>query len=308
MHQEVAFARSGDGTRIAWARHGHGPPLVRVGTWLTHLEEDWTSPVWRHWLGDLGRRFTVIRYDERGCGLSDRVPAAISFEAWVADLEAVVDAAGVDRFALLGMSQAGAVAIAYARRHPDRVSRLVLYGAYSRGRLARDPTPEQVEEAELGLGLIRVGWGRADPVFRRVFTTSFIPDAAEPQMRWFDELQRRSCAPEVALASSQVRATIDVGAAASSLTVPTLVLHADDDRAVPFEEGRQLARRIPNATFVPLRGHNHILLAGEPAWPEFVERVSAFVTGRPTGAGTGASSQAGLSAREIEVLRLVAEG
>ena len=311
MRQVISFARSFDGVRVAWARHGTGPPLVRVGTWLTHLEGDWTSPVWRHWLTDLGERFTVVRYDERGTGLSDRTPGEISTRAWLADLEAVVDAAALDRFALLGMSQAGAVAIEFAARHPDRVSHLILYGAYARGFLARDPTPEQREEADLEARLISVGWGRANPVFRRVFTTSFIPEATETQMRWFDELQRRSSLPEIALASSRVRAGIDVRLAAASLAVPTLVLHADADMAVPFEEGRRLAGLIPGAAFVSLPGRNHILLADEPAWPRFVEQVTAFAGRTRREAANRAPDRAPsapLTSRELQVLDLVAEG
>ena len=307
MRQVISFARSFDGTRIAWARHGSGPPLVRVGTWLTNLEQDWESPVWRHWLTDLGERFTVIRYDERGCGLSDRSPAEISLRVWLADLEAVADAAQVQRFDLLGMSQAGAVAVEFAARHPELVSRLVLYGAYGRGALGRDPTPDEREEFELEGQLIKLGWGRADPVFRRVFTTSFIPDASERQMRWFDELQRLSTSPEIALASRSVRSTIDVTAAAGRLNVPTLVLHADDDRAVPFEQGRRLAGLIPGAVFVPLEGRNHILLADEPAWPRFLEEVTAFA-GAPRPRAVVGAAMAALSARELQVLRLVSEG
>ncbi len=307
MRQHVSFVTSADGTRIAWARHGHGPPLVRVGTWLTNVEQDWSSPVWKHWLTDLGARFTVIRYDDRGTGLSDRTPPEITIEAWLADLAAVINVAGFEQVSLLGMSQAGAVAIAYARRHPQRVSRLVLYGAYARGRLARDPTSDEREEADVMRGLIKVGWGRADPIFRRVFTSQFIPGATETQMRWFDELQRSSCSPEAALASIRVRASIDVTAAAAELSVPTLVLHANDDRSVPFEEGRRIAGLIPGATFVPLLGRNHILLADEPAWPRFLEEVTAFVGSAPA---RRPSDEPGipLSARELQVLRLLAEG
>ncbi len=307
MRQSVSFARSSDGTRIAWARHGSGPPLVRVGTWLTHLEQDWASPVWRHWLTGLGERFTVIRYDERGCGLSDRSVTDISVRAWLADLAAVVEAAGVDQIALLGMSQAGAVAVDYAFQNPDRVARLVLYGAYGRGALRRDPTPSAREEFELECQLIKVGWGRADPVFRRVFTTSFIPDASERQMRWFDELQHDSTSPETALASQSVRSEIDVTESATRLQVPTLVLHAHDDRAVPFEEGRRLAGLIPGAAFVPLEGANHILLADEPAWPRFLDAVTAFVGPGPRPRAVLAPG-GGLSPRELQVLRLVSEG
>jgi pimeloyl-ACP methyl ester carboxylesterase/DNA-binding CsgD family transcriptional regulator len=312
MRQTISFARSFDGLQIAWARHGSGPPLVRVGTWLTHLERDWTSPVWKHWLTDLGERFTVVRYDTRGCGLSDRSPGEISARAWLADLEAVVEAASLDRFALLGISQAGAVAVEYAARHRERVSHLVLYGAYARGMLARNPTPDDLAEADLEDRLISVGWGRANPVFRRVFTTAFIPDATEAQMRWFDELQRESSSPETALATNRAEALIDVSAVATSLTIPALVLHADADMCVPFEEGRRCAGLIPRATFVPLRGRNHILLADEPAWPRFLEEVTAFAAAprrvETRDRATDRAPTIPLTARELQVLALVAEG
>jgi pimeloyl-ACP methyl ester carboxylesterase/DNA-binding CsgD family transcriptional regulator len=303
MRTEVSFATSADGARIAWSRHGSGPPLVRVGTWLTHLDFDWSSPVWSHWLEELGQRFTVVRYDDRGSGLSDRDPTEYSLDAWLADLEAVVDAARLSTFVLLGMSQGGAVAVEYARAHPERVTNLVLWGAYGQGASARGPTEEETEERDLRSRMIKVGWGRADPVFRRVFTSSFIPGATEAQMRWFDELQRRSMSPDAALASSRARAALDVTSAAKAVSARTLVLHADGDRAVPFEQGRQLAGLIPGARFVPLHSNNHILLADEPAWPRFLAEVVAFVGGpRSVGATTD------LTTREVDVLRLVALG
>lgn len=303
MRNEVAFTTSADGTRIAWSRHGNGPALVRTGTWLTHLEHDWDSPVWNHWLQDLGKRLTYVRYDARGNGLSDRDPTDYSLDALVADLEAVVDAAQLPSFALLGMSQGGAVAVEYARRHPDRVASLVLLGAYSRGVLARERGSAAIEEMELERQMIKVGWGRADPIYRRVFTSFFIPGASETQMRWFDDLQRLSMTPEAALSSSIARATIDVSDSAARVAARTLVLHADDDRAVPFEEGRRLAGLIPGARLVSLRGQNHILLREEPAWGEFVEEVTAFI-----GAAAAPSPSTSLTRREVEVLRLVALG
>lgn len=303
MRTEVSFATSADGTRIAWSRHGSGPPLVRVATWLTHLDHDWSSPVWKHWLEELGHRFTMVRYDDRGSGLSDRDPGEYSLGAWLADLEAVVDAARLSNFVLLGMSQGGAVAVEYARAHPERVTSLVLWGAYGQGVSARSTTQEEAEEIDLRSRIIEVGWGRADPVFRRVFTSSFIPGATEAQMRWFDELQLRSMTPEAALASSRARGVIDVTSAARTVSTPTLVLHADADRAVPFEQGRHLAGLIPGARFVPLHSNNHILLADEPAWPRFLAEVVTFVGGaRISGAPPD------LTTREIEVLRLVAHG
>jgi pimeloyl-ACP methyl ester carboxylesterase/DNA-binding CsgD family transcriptional regulator len=307
MRQEIRFVRSGDGTRIAWARHGHGPPLVRVATWLTNLETDWTSPIWRHWLTDLGDRFTVIRYDDRGSGLSDRNPAEISFERWIDDLNVVIDASGFKQVTLLGMSQAGAVAVAYTTREPTRIRQLVLYGAYSRGAAKRNASPEVLEEMELTFQLMRIGWGRANPAFARIFNAGLIPDATEPQMRWLDNLQRDSTDGETALKMNRARSVIDVSEAARSITVPTLILHAHDDQAVPFEEGRRLATLIPGARFVPLDGRNHILLADEPAWAQFLAELTSFTgSRRETQVVDGLIEK--LTARELEVLRFAAEG
>lgn len=294
-----------DGVRLAYATHGSGPPLVRAGHWLTHLEFDWESPIWRHWLREFGRSNTVVRYDQRGCGLSDRNTEALSLDLLVGDLEAVVDAAGLERFALLGISGGGPVAVSYAARHPERVTHLVLYGAYARGRYERDLSAAQREEAELLQSLIRVGWGRDDPIFRRVFTTLFVPGASEEQMDWYDELQRATATPEDAerlrLAASQT----DVTDLLPRLAVPTLVAHARDESAVPFAEGRLLAAGIAGAQFLPLEGRNHILLADEPAWPAFMAAVREFL-------GTAETPAEGdledLSPREREVLELVAGG
>jgi pimeloyl-ACP methyl ester carboxylesterase len=303
MRMAASFATSADGTRIAWSRHGSGSPLVRVGTWLTHLDFDWSSPLWRHWLEALGQRFTVVRYDDRGSGLSDRAPSEYSLSAWRADLESVVDAAGLHSFNLLGMSQGGAVAIDYARAHPERITNLILYGAYVQGGTARSTSVDDIEERALREQLIKVGWGRVDPLFRRVFTSLFIPGASEAQLRWFDELQRHSMSPEAALASSRARAALDVTSSAKAVVSRTLVLHADGDRAVPFEQGRLAAGLIPHARLVPLHSTNHILLADEPAWPEFLAEVTAFA-----GGGRPSAGRPVLTDRELELLRLVAAG
>jgi len=311
MNQQIRFATSPDGIRLAYAIHGTGPPLVKVANWLSHLEFDWHSPVWRHWLTELGRDHAVIRYDERGSGLSDRAVPDFTFDAWIRDLEAVVDAAGLDRFSLFGMSQGGAVAIAYAVRHPERVSHLVLYGAYSRGRLARDPSAEQRAEAELLLQLTRVGWGTSNPAFRRVFTMLFFPDATPDHAAAFDELQRVSSSPEDAVRFRRVFHGIDVTALVPRVRVPTLVLHARDDGMVPFDEGRRLASLIPGARFVSLEGRNHILLSDEPAWPTFLAEVRAFLaTTGPTPRAVPARGDLPnpLSNREREVLALVSVG
>ena len=317
MLPEVRFATSRDGVRIAWSQHGDGPPLVRVGTWLTHLQHDWESVVWRHWLTELGDRFTFVRYDDRGCGLSDRDVPGLGVEAWVADLDAVVDASGFARVALFGMSQGAAIAVAYAARHPDRVSHLVCLGGYPRGGALRERTREEREEDEALTTLARIGWGRADPTFRRIFTGALIPGGTDAQMRWFDELQRQSTSGAMASRLMRARSRIDVSRLAGNVAVPTLILHARDDAMVEFERGRELATLIPGAQFVPLEGRNHLLLADEPAWPRFLEALDAFFRQATVGANRPAQVAAalpaagptiGLSEREVEVLRLVAAG
>lgn len=307
MDQRIRFCTTSDGVRLAYAVHGNGPPVVKAGNWLTNLEHDWQSPVWRHWLEALADGFTVLRYDERGGGLSDREVGDVSFDRWVDDLAAVVDAAGFERFALVGISGGGPLAVAYAAAQPDRVARLVLYGTYARGRGHRGP--EAAEEAETLVALVRTGWGRSNPAFRRVFTNLFIPEASEEQMRWFDELQQRSMSSETAARVRLARAEVDVTDLAPMVRTPTLVMNARDDAMVPFEEGRSLAALIPEARFVPLEGRNHILLEAEPAWPRFVHEYRAFLGagawGVPAPAGAAIDE---LSVREREILALVAQG
>jgi pimeloyl-ACP methyl ester carboxylesterase/DNA-binding CsgD family transcriptional regulator len=286
---------------------GRGPPLLRTAHWLSHAEHDARSPVWTHWLEELSRDHTFIRYDPRGCGLSDRSPPFMSFEAWIDDLEAVVEAQGLKQFSLFGMSQGGAIAIAYAARHPEKVSRLVLFGAYARGALRRDITKLQREEAETLVKLIRLGWGRDNPAFRQLFTSQFIPDGSRDQHQWFNDLERTTTSPENAAAILEMLYQIDVTEDAESISVPTLILHARGDERVPFEEGRQLATLIPSARFVPLESRNHVLLADEPAWPQFLREVRAFVDN--AGSSTlGSLHRSGLTTSEYEVLALVARG
>jgi DNA-binding winged helix-turn-helix (wHTH) protein/pimeloyl-ACP methyl ester carboxylesterase len=277
LRQEIRFCATADGTRLAYATVGLGPPLVRAAHWITHLDYDWQSPVWRHWLVGLARQHTLVRYDERGCGLSDHDVDDFSLDAWVHDLETVVDDLGLDRFPLLGVSQGGAVAVAYAARHPDRVSLLVLYGAYVQGRLRRATTDEQRREAALQVEMVRLGWGRDDPSFRRFFTASFIPDAPRELWESFAELLRRTTSAENAARLLESWADIDVTEAATRVTAPTLVLHARDELRIPFEQARRLATLIPGARFVPLAGRNHLLLADEPAWGQFLGEVDAFL-------------------------------
>jgi pimeloyl-ACP methyl ester carboxylesterase/DNA-binding CsgD family transcriptional regulator len=308
MGQEVRFCTARDGTRIAYAVHGQGPPLVRTATWLTHLEYDWESPVWKHWLAALGETHTFLRYDERGCGLSDRDVQDFSLDRRVGDLEAVIDAAGFERCALLGMSQGGPVAIAYAAKHAERVSQLVLFATYARGRLKRDPSPAAREQAKLMISLIRMGWGRDDPVFRRLYTTLFMPDATADEMAWFDQLQRVTTDAETAVLIRHARNDDEVTDTAKLVSTPTLVLHARDDALAPYSEGRLLATLIPGARFVPLDSRNHVLLARDPAWQAFRREVEAFLeTGEPIAPATPAALP-DLSSRELAVLELVAAG
>ena len=305
LAQRVRFCAAPDGARIAYAVHGSGPPLVRTATWLTHLEFDWESPVWRHWLVGLGESRLVVRYDERGCGLSDREVEDFSLDARVADLEAVTDAVGLERFALLGMSQGGPVAVAFAARHPDRVTHLILYATYARGRLMRDPSPADREHAELMLSLIRMGWGQNLPAFRRLFTTLFIPGGSPEQMAWFDELQRVTTEPETAVRIRHARNHDEVMQEAAAVAAPTLVIHPRDDALVPFAEGRLLATLIPDARFVPLESRNHSLLEDEPAWQQFCTELGSFLG---SGGPPPPDGLAELSNREMDVLALVAEG
>jgi pimeloyl-ACP methyl ester carboxylesterase len=285
--QQIRFCTSSDGVRVAFATAGEGPPLVKAANWLSHLEFDWNSPVWRHWIRELARDHTLVRYDERGCGLSDWSAEEFSLDAWVRDLEAVVDGLGLERFPLLGISQGGAIAIAYTVRHPERVSRLILYGGYSRGRSHRNLSEWEREEREVMLRMIAVGWGKDHAAFRQVFTSLFIPEANREQTNWFNELQRVSATPENAVRIARTFDDLDVRELAPRLELPTLVLHATGDLRVPFAEGRLLASLIPGARFVPLESRNHILLEGEPAWPRFIREVRSFLGVSPGEDGPG---------------------
>lgn len=285
LAQHIRFCTAPDGVRIAFATSGAGPPLVKPANWMTHLEYDWESPVWRHWLRELSRDHTLVRYDERGSGLSDRDADDLSFESWVRDLETVVDAAGLDRFPLLGVSQGAAVAIAYAVRHPERVTRLVLYGGYVQGAFARARTTEEREEAQLLTRSLPSFWGRDNPAFRLFFAARFVPEGTQEQMRWFSELTRVTTTPEIAVRLRTTASMIDVTDLAPQLRVPTLVVHGVGDAAIPFDQGRRLAALVPGARFVSLDSVNHILLEDQPAWPRFLDEVRAFLAeedARPT--------------------------
>ena len=275
--QHIAFCRAADGVRLAYAVAGAGPPLVRAANWMTHLGYDIESPVWRHWVRDLSLRHTFIRYDERGCGLSDWSATDFSFNDWVSDLESVVEALGLDRFPLLGVSQGGAVAVAYAARHPDRVTKLVLCSAYARGRRTRAVNEEEKRAAALDLDLARVGWGRDDPAFRQVFAAQFLPDGTRADWAAFDQLQRRTTSPENAVRFLEEFGRIDVRDEAGQVSCPTLILHSRDDHRQPLRVAEELAALIPDSRLVALNSNNHLLTAAEPSWPVFLDEVESFL-------------------------------
>lgn len=276
LRQEIQFCTSGNGVRIAYARVGSGPPLVKAGNWLNHLEFDWESPVWSHLLKWLASEHQLIRYDARGNGLSDWDVQDISFDSFVRDLEAVVDAAGLERFSLFGASQGCAVSIAYAAKHPERVSKLVLYGGFARGRRLRGD-PVDIEQADAMITLMRTGWGAENPAFRQVFTSLFVPGGTPEQMQWFNDLQCNTTSPENAVRIRLVSDYMDVRKLLPQVKAPTLVLHCHDDAVQPFEEGRILAAGIPGARFVGLEGRNHLILEKDPGWSRFQEEVAAFL-------------------------------
>jgi pimeloyl-ACP methyl ester carboxylesterase/DNA-binding CsgD family transcriptional regulator len=308
--QQIRFCTSPDGVRIAYAVTGSGPPLVKVANWVSHLEFDSDSPVWRHWLTELPRHYSLLRYDERGSGLSDWDAADISFEAWVRDLETVVDAAGLEPFPLLGVAKGGAIAIAYAARHPERVSHLVLYGTSARGRRARAATDEQREEADAMLKLAGLGWGKEYPAFTHTFAMQVLPSGTPEQHRSFSEMQRLATTPQNAERMMRARTDMDIRSLVPLVSCPTLVLHARRDLRIPFDEGRELAARIAGARFVLLESRNHVLMEGEPAWERFVAEVREFLSGPQPAAGAlplpGVFAR--LSRREVEVLDLIAQG
>jgi pimeloyl-ACP methyl ester carboxylesterase/DNA-binding winged helix-turn-helix (wHTH) protein len=278
LDAELGFCRAADGVRIAYGTTGSGAPLVKAANWLTHLRFDAMSAVWRHWVRDLSRRHRLVRYDERGCGMSDWDAEDVSFETWVRDLESVVEHLDLREFALLGISQGGAVAATYAARHPERVSHLVLYGAFPFGRSVRARSEAERRDAEIMIDLLETGWGREDSPFGSMFASQFMPEGSPEQWAAFVEVQRRTTSARNARRLMTVSQEIDVTEIASAIRAPTLVLHATRDRRVPLEQGQLFADLIPGATFLPLESHNHILMGDEPAWKVFVEEVERFVS------------------------------
>jgi len=274
--QEIRYCTTSDGVRLAYATSGNGPPLVKASNWLTHLDFEWGSPIWRHWYAALSSHHRLVRYDERGNGMSQREVPDVNFDTWVRDLETVVDAAGLDRFPLLGISRGGPIAIAYAVKHPERVTHLVLYGAFAAG-LNHVGRPHELEARRALISLMRLGWGLSNPAFCKTFTCRFIPEATPEHERWLDELQRMSTSPDNAARLMERDDDIDVRPLLSQVKTPTLVMHCDSDRAVPPPEGRLLAAEIPHARYVSLPSANHLMLQEEPGWARLLEELGSFL-------------------------------
>lgn len=278
MDQEIKFCTTGDGISIAYASVGQGPPFVKAANWMNHLEMDWQSPVWRHLVEEFAKDHRFLRYDERGTGLSERRVREFSLELFVSDLESVVDAAGIDRFPLFGISQGGPVAVEYAVRHPEKVSHLILLGTFARGwKRIPDLPPAAREKREAEVTFIRQGWGNENPAFRQFWTTLCIPDATPEEARTFNELQRASVNADTAARLFEAMGEIDVSHLLPQLDLPVLVLHATNDAVVSFNDGRRVASAIKGARFVPLESRNHLLLSHEPAWNVFTREVRRFL-------------------------------
>ena len=305
--QRIRYVRTADGVQLAWAEAGAGPVMIKAANWLTHLEYEWESPVWRHWLRFFSDHFHYIRYDERGCGMTDRNIGDLSLERWVADVEDIVAAADLrEPFSLLGISQGGAICAAYAVKYPERVSKLVLYGGYARGPFQRGD-PNRASFYQAMIDLVRLEWGSDNPTFRQIFTSRFAPEATDEQIGWYNDLCRKTLTGEIAAILLESRAMIDVTSLLSEVRAPTLVLHSRGDVVVPIAEGHILAAGIPDARFVELDSKNHVLLENEPAWERFCNEVLEFMGCHGPTRGED-SAFSGLSPREREVLALIAEG
>lgn len=301
MATAVRFCSADDGAKIAYARDGAGPPLVRAAFYLNHLEYDWDCPVWRPYLQALTRRHTLVRHDLRGFGLSDRDPGAMSLDAWVSDLKAVVDHAGLERFPIFAVCQGGPMAIEFAARFPERVSQLVLFGSFARGVLKRNPSAAEMEELKVMRTLVELGWGRDNEAFQQVWSALFQPRSTAERLRSLAQLQSRSAGSDMVVKLLRAIASLDVTESARRVACPTLVLHPKRSRAAPFEEGRLLASLIPNARLVSLDSENHVLTEEEPAWPVFAGELERFLAQGPT-------EFPQITAREREVLERLAEG
>lgn len=304
MRQDVRFCTTADGVRLAYAISGSGPLLVRAPHWFTHLEHDWNNPAMRPWVEDLSKRYTLLRFDQRGTGLSDREVPEITVEAQVRDFACVIDAAGFSRFAVVGLSQGAAFAVAYAARHPERVSHLVLCGGFVRGWAKRDAPEAAMEQHATQVRLIELGWGSDDPSFRQVFSTNFMPDAPLEAMRAFNDFMPLTSSARTAAKIFRTNGDIDVQEEARRVRAPTVVVHGRGDLRIPFEEGRRAAGLIPGARFVTLETRNHLLQQDEPAWREFLEVLCGFYPP----AHLPPNPFPALTARERDVLELIAQG
>lgn len=278
--QRIRFTRSRDGTRIAWARTGEGPPLLRAGLFLGHLEQEQNSPVWGPVYQRLNASFSLVRYDQRGFGLSDRDPARLELEDYIDDLEAVADAAGFDRFALLGLSQGAAIAVGFAARRPERVSRLVLVGGFVQGRMVR-PSEEERARAAAVLAMIREGWGDPEGPFLQAFATLYMPDATPEQLLSIVGLQRAAATPEMAVRIRDAIDHFDVSDRLERIEAPTLVVHANRDAVHPFAQGLRLAERLPRAELMAIESRNHAPLPQDQEWRAAWDAVEKFVLARP---------------------------
>ncbi|MGA8900108.1 alpha/beta fold hydrolase [Bradyrhizobium sp.] len=303
--QQIRFCTSRDGTRLAYAICGNGPPILWIGHWIRHLNLDWDCLIWRPWLEMLSRAYTVIRYDWRGCGLSDRKDLTYSHEKYVEDCEAVVEAVGLKSFVIIGMANGASTALPFAARHPEKVSHLVLWGSQTSGYIVRGRTPRQIEQCETRLKMIELGWPNDNPAYGQFFTLLHMPDAAPQQLCSYNELLRLATSPEIAIKLVRSFWETDIGTSLGRVRCPTLVLHARGDMIIPFEEGRLVASQIPGARFVPLDSRNHVPVDTEQAWQQMTETLRGFLPTPPRSVGTVFDE---LTAREGEVLRLVAQG
>lgn len=305
LRQHIRYVTASDGTRLAWAEAGSGPVVVKAANWLTHLEYEWESPVWKHWLQFFSAHWRFVRYDERGCGMSDWHNGPLSLDQWTADLESVIDAARPDGpVTLLGISQGAAACVRFAVDHPERVGRMILYGGYARGSLRRgNQATEQGYRAMVDLA--RLAWGKDNPTFRQLFTSRFIPGGSHEQLQWFNDLCLKTTTGEIAANLFEARAVVDISPFLPEVRTPTLVVHARNDEVIPIAEGRLLTCGIPGAEFVELDSRNHILLEHEPAWQRFQEAVLAFLQAVEPSTDVAFAE---LSARERQVLALMADG
>lgn len=306
LRQQVRYVTARDGVRLAWAESGSGPLVVKASNWLTHLEFERESPVWQHWLQFFSAHFRLVRYDERGCGMSGWREGDLGLEDWTRDLESVIEAARPEGpFTLFGVSQGSAACLLYALRYPERVERLILYGGYMRGAFHRG-TAESRMTFQAMIDLARAAWGSENATFRQVFTSRFIPGGTREQLDWFNELCLKSTTGEVAAKLLEARGETLLAESLSGLRIPTLVLHSRYDEVVPVVEGQMLASQIPGAEFVELDSRNHVLLEHEPAWGRFCDAVLEFM--KPQASTGGGDAFGALSLRERQVLALIADG